>query len=68
MIHGQGDSRPLGRSVAGPPEALSDDEAVVFGNWMVMGRTVDELNPATVDFVDIQQTLLYTYTVSTIPS
>lgn len=42
-------TRPLGRSVAGPPEALSDDEAFfVFGSWMVMGRTIDELNPATV--------------------
>ena len=26
-----------------------------------MGRTIDELNPATVDIVDIQQTLLYLY-------
>jgi len=30
----------------------------LFGRWMVMGRTIDELNPATVDIVDIQQTLL----------
>ena len=26
-----------------------------------MGRTIDELNPATVDMVDIQQALLYLY-------